>query len=308
MIRLRGLLVPFVALALTACGTTGSTPEMEPGGEQSIYEQLPEAVRNSGTIVVGYQNNAGLPYGQVDEDGQDSGLNVEAAELIGKTMGVEVQLRGGDFDPLIPGLLANRYDLVTNVTTDTPERREVVDFTDIMYGEASSLVLPTGSELEGTQLADACGLRIAVNLGSSQEEKVDEQNTACTNAGKEPNTVLSLGAVPEMVLALKSGRADAVFLSMGASRYVAKTDSEVTLSQQNSEITELNGFMTRKDSDVGQALRATMLHLNRTGEWKSLLEEYGLGDLAPTDEVINNTSADYTPLLNTANRSRQTDD
>lgn len=302
------------ALALTACfadPTTGGAPAESSGGLdvtpeiESIRELVPDELIEQGYIDVGYQNTAGLPYGEIGEDGQDRGLSVDLANKLGEVFGLEVRGNGVDFAQLIPGLEAGRYDLVTNITTDTPDRREIVDYVDVMFGEPSSLVVLAESEHQGIELSEACGLTVGVDTGSSQEEQVNEASDACVEAGDSAIEVQAFQGIPDMILALKSGRSDAVFLSMGASRYTASQDESLALSTTGTELVELNGVLTPKDDGLKEAVRAAMLYLLESGEWPAMLDEYGLGDLAPTPEVINNDEADYTALLEAAQAERE---
>lgn len=309
-----GLMAVAATVALAACGSsaasTGDEASSAAGVKQEtisasevkeLHDALPQAIKDKGEINIGYQNTAGLPYGVVGEDGKDQGLNVDAANLIGDVLGVKVKGQGADFSQLIPGLQAGRYDLVTNITTDTAERREVVDFIDVLYGEPSSLVVNKGSDQAGKTLDDVCGITIGVDSGSTHEEKAKAQAEQCAKEGKAELKVSSFKGISNMLLALKSNRVDAVYLSMGASRYYSKQDSQIQLSKSDGDIVELNGFMVAKGSELGPVVRKAMLHLNQDGTWKKLLDKYGLADLAPSDEVVENTQADYQSLLDAAN-------
>ncbi|PLS28727.1 transporter substrate-binding domain-containing protein [Bifidobacterium parmae] len=312
-----GLIAAVMAVSLAACGSAssgdGSSASSDSGIKQEtisasevkeLHDALPQEIKDKGEISIGYQNTAGLPYGVVGEDGKDQGLNVDAANLIGEVLGVKVKGQGADFSQLIPGLQANRYDLVTNITTDTAERREVVDFIDVLYGEPSSLVVNKGSDQAGKTLDDVCGITIGVDSGSTHEEKAKAQAAKCKEEGKKELKVSSFKGISNMLLALKSNRVDAVYLSMGASRYYAKQDPQIQLSKPNSDIVELNGFMVNKGSELGPVVRKAMLHLNQDGTWKKLLDKYGLADLAPSDDVVENTQADYQSLLDAAKKQR----
>ncbi|NEG55348.1 transporter substrate-binding domain-containing protein [Bifidobacterium platyrrhinorum] len=314
-----GLIAAAMAISLAACGSAastsgdGSAASADSGVKQEtitasevkeLHDALPQEIKDKGEITIGYQNTAGLPYGVVGEDGKDQGLNVDAANLIGEVLGVKVKGQGADFSQLIPGLQANRYDLVTNITTDTAERREVVDFIDVLYGEPSSLVVNKGSDQAGKTLDDVCGITIGVDSGSTHEEKAKAQAAKCKEEGKDELKVSAFKGISNMLLALKSNRVDAVYLSMGASRYYAKQDPQIQLSKPNSDIVELNGFMVNKGSELGPLVRKVMLHLNQDGTWKKLLDKYGLADLAPSDAVVENTEADYQSLLDAAKKQR----
>ena len=109
-------------LALTACGD-GSGDE---GGEAAD-------TGNGEVITVGIAGE--VPYSYLDDEGNPTGATVALAERIFGDMGYEVEAELVDWDNLIPGLNAERFDAISAGMSITPERCEEAAFAEpeIMY-------------------------------------------------------------------------------------------------------------------------------------------------------------------------------
>ncbi len=61
-----------------------------------------------------------------------TGTNPDVARLIGEALGVKVEIQVANFDSIIPGMAAGRYDMTVSSMTPTTKRMEVLDFVDYM--------------------------------------------------------------------------------------------------------------------------------------------------------------------------------
>jgi polar amino acid transport system substrate-binding protein len=181
------------------------------------------------------------------------------------------------------------------VTTDTPERRKVIQFVDVMFGEGSSIVGRKGGNVPA--LNDACGMSLAVSRGSVQESQAQKEAEACKQKGKPALVVQSFASPSEAVLATKSGRADGLVAGTGQSYYLAKSDPALAIGTSGHEHTTVLGFATPLNSPLAPVLREAMLYLHKTGTWEKLIGAYGLESLKPTTELIENESDDVARFL-----------
>ena len=87
------------------------------------------------------------PYNLVLPSGELAGYDVDVARDLCGRLKVECEIVAQDWDGIIPGLNAGKYDAIIAAMVTTPERAEVVDFT-APYGKMSlSFIAPKSSEL-----------------------------------------------------------------------------------------------------------------------------------------------------------------
>jgi polar amino acid transport system substrate-binding protein len=136
------------ALTLTACGDDGDNGAN--GGNGDGDAASPEAggtlaeIQEEGTVVVGIAGEE--PYSYTDENGELTGATIALHREIFGNLGIEnVEGTLVDWDALIPGLNANRFDVISAGMSILPERCEQADFGDpeIMY--TTALLVPEGN-------------------------------------------------------------------------------------------------------------------------------------------------------------------
>lgn len=70
------------------------------------------------------------PFNYVEADGTVAGFDVDITEALCEAAGLTCEMVVQAWDGLIPGLLAERYDMIVAAMLITPERAEVVAFSD----------------------------------------------------------------------------------------------------------------------------------------------------------------------------------
>nr|MDT0664005.1 ABC transporter substrate-binding protein [Micromonospora sp. DSM 115978] len=209
----RTMLAALSATALllaAACGddTTGETDAPPaPAADDSLAALLPPEVAEAGTLTVATDASY-APNEFFDEDGSTIiGMDIDLITAMAGLLGLEAEISNAGFDGIIPGLDAGRFDVGISSFTDTSEREEIVDF--VTYFEAgTSFFTRAEGGVEITGLADLCGLTVAVQRGTVQEEDASAQSEECVTAGSEAVQVDVFPDQNGANLALTSGRAD----------------------------------------------------------------------------------------------------
>lgn len=112
-------------------------------------------------------------YGYIDGQMQPAGSDVEAARLLAKDLGVELEIVQTTNSARIPNLLSNKADLIISSLSITPERAKAVDFS-IPYGAIQAAVgAPKSLALSG--MDDLAGKTVAVTRGGPQDKLVSER-------------------------------------------------------------------------------------------------------------------------------------
>ncbi|MFF7707489.1 transporter substrate-binding domain-containing protein [Pseudomonas sp. NPDC007930] len=73
------------------------------------------------------------PFNNTDDSGQVVGFDADLGQALCAKMKVECEIVVVPFDQLIPALDANQFDFIMSSLSITPERKQIVDFTDPYY-------------------------------------------------------------------------------------------------------------------------------------------------------------------------------
>ncbi len=142
-------------LAMTACAApdSASPADSNGGGEptaqvgelskdDAIAGMLPEDIKSSGTVRVA----SGVSFPPMEFYDTDNktvlGFDADLGAALGQVLGVEFAFENTNFDGIIGGLNAGRYDLGLTSMIDKKERQETIDFVDY---------LSSGVDLHGGQ-------------------------------------------------------------------------------------------------------------------------------------------------------------
>lgn len=91
------------------------------------------------------------PFNMIDKDGKLTGFDIDIANALCAEMKVECVFVAQDWDGIIPGLLAKKYDAIVASMSDTPERRKAVAFSNKYYSNMLRFAAPKGTALKPTE-------------------------------------------------------------------------------------------------------------------------------------------------------------
>lgn len=186
----------FVLVLLLTLFTGCAKKEEEPAGEPEINDQL-AAIQKAGKLVVGIEGTY-PPFNFVDDDGNYAGYDVDVARAVAEHLGVEVEFVMAEWDALLVGIDAGRWDTVIADVTATDERREKYDFSDPYCFTARQVVVTKGNPLNLQSLEDLNGLKIATNATNSWVPRLEELGV----------TIVPISEPVECAQAVLSGNAD----------------------------------------------------------------------------------------------------
>ncbi len=115
------------------------------------------------------------PFNYFDANKNLVGLDVDLAKALCARMKVKCTFTAQDWDGLIPGLQANKYDAIVASMSITPERKKMVDFTAKYYSAPFAFVARKAAKLADTSPAALAGKSIGAQAGTVMEQFVEEK-------------------------------------------------------------------------------------------------------------------------------------
>lgn len=292
--------VPALALlALAGCGSSNSSTSTSSSATTSsgastasaaIAAQVPAAVKSKGTLTVASEAQY-APNEFIAPDGHTIiGMDADLMNALGEVMGLKVKLVNSNFETIIPGLAAGRYDVGASSFTDTKEREKTVDFVDYYTAGISFYAKSTGNPgVNG--VADLCGKKVAVEKGTTEQEESEAQSKKCTKEGKSAVTPLVYPGQDAVNLAVSSGRADVGMADSPVADYqVAQSKGAFKLTGQAFGLAPY-GLAIPKKSGMTAPIAAALKELIANGTYTKILTKWGLQSGAITEPKINGATS-----------------
>lgn len=143
------------------------------------------------------------PFNFIDPNGKLQGFDIDIANALCEAAGVQCEFVTQDWDGMIPGLLAKKYDAIIASMSITEERKQKVDFTNKYYQTPARFAAKKGTDIQISQEGLA-GKTVGVQRATVSENFIRD------NFGK--NIVIkSYATQDEANMDLVSGRLDLVF-------------------------------------------------------------------------------------------------
>ncbi|NRP72469.1 ABC transporter arginine-binding protein 1 [Ensifer psoraleae] len=112
------------------------------------------------------------PFNFVDSSGKIGGFDVEIGLALCERIKAECEVVAQDWDGIIPGLLAKKYDMIIASMFITEERKKQVAFTDPYYLAAMTHVAPKGAGLTEFSNEALKGKVIGAQSGTTQADYI----------------------------------------------------------------------------------------------------------------------------------------
>ncbi len=161
---LRVLLTVTLALALAA---------------PALADATLDKIARSGTLVIGTRTGS-PPFAYIDKTNNWVGFSIDLVELgvlleLSRKLGKPIKLEKKESTPptRIPLLTSNSVDLIAGTMTDTPERRQNVDFSLNFFLTGAQFLVKKGSPIHG--INDIAGKRIAAQQGATNAKIIREK-------------------------------------------------------------------------------------------------------------------------------------
>jgi len=138
-----------------------------------------DKIRKSGVLTIGTRTGS-PPFAYINKNNEWVGFSIDLVEqlvkpAIEKEVGKPIKVEKKESTPptRIPLLTSNAVDLIAGTMTDTPQRRESVDFSLTFFYTGAQFLVKKGSPIKG--INDIGGKRIAAQQGSTNAKIIREK-------------------------------------------------------------------------------------------------------------------------------------
>jgi polar amino acid transport system substrate-binding protein len=284
-----------VALSLSACGSdslsssgaSNSKTVAAATADAALAAKLPDKVKTAKKIVVGTDASY-APSEFLAADGKTvQGFDVDLFKAVGQKFGVSVEFVPSSFDSIIAGVSTGKYDVGVSSFTINDERKKQVNMVSY-YSAGTQWAVAKGNP---KQVApdSACGLKVAVQTGTVQEEDdLPKRQDACKKDGKPKIQVQSYQGQDEATAAVATGKADAMLADSPVCAYAVLQSSGALMTVGDVYDSAPYGYVIPKDqTDFATAITEALKALKSDGTYDKVLEKWGVKSGAISDFAVN---------------------
>lgn len=235
-----------------------------------------DRVRQRSELRVGYAIEP--PYVLLRQDGTPGGESPEVAREVARRLGVRVSWVLTDFDQLIPGLEAGRFDMIAAGLFITPARQQRVRYSRPTLRVRPGWLRRAGSSAPLGTYAEAgrrSDLRLVVLRGSVEAALLESVSPRAASVLVVPDARAGREAVA-------TGRGDGLALSLPTVSYMA-SQSAGRLVAEPADGPDVKPDLVAlafrpADAALARAADATLQEYLRSPEHMALLRTLGLGE------------------------------
>lgn len=208
------------------------------------------------------------PFNTIDSAGKPQGFDVDIANALCAEMKAECEVVTQDWDGIIPGLLAKKYDAIVASMSITPERQEAVAFTNPYYSNKLQFVAPKGKDFTLTTdglKGKIVGVQRSTISASWMEEHMPGVETKL------------YGTQEEAFLDLASGRLDIVLNDVYVTYGWLNSDAGKGFEFKDKPVYDDDkiGIAVRKgDTALRDKLNAALEAIRKNGTYEKLNAKY----------------------------------
>ncbi|UDF32659.1 UNVERIFIED_ORG: ABC transporter substrate-binding protein (plasmid) [Roseateles sp. XES5] len=257
---------------------------------QKLADGLPPALKEKGILRVATDLTPPISFHA--DDGKLVGIDIDLAAALGIILGLKVEMTDvGAGAAIVPAILSKRFDMSISGINDDPELEKQVDVIDYMY-DATTIMTIKDNPLGIKSMDDLCGKRVAVPVGTFQARLVEAASAKCGT----PMDIMSIPKMPDVLQAVRTGRADATVNGYATSVYTTQNQTGNGKGLQALPDVRLAigylGMLTARDNPgLRDAIVAGLQQMVDSGAYDAIMTRWGLGPLAVKTVKVNDAAS-----------------
>lgn len=255
----------FAATALTAlvgCSNNQNDNSASTESTDSAANGTTNEVLRIGT------EGAYAPFNYTNADGSLGGFDIEIANALCADMQVSCEIIAQDWDGIIPGLKAGKYDAIVAAMSITPERAEQVSFTDPYFSNTLVFLAKKDSAFDPNNSDDINAKSIAAQRSTISSQWLEE---AYPKANMQLYDTLS-----NAFLDLGSGRVEAMISDkLPAIEWLSSASgSSYVLKGEEIDIKDNFAIAVRPGDELQAKINTSLANIKANGTYDSINQKY----------------------------------
>lgn len=151
-----------------------------------------------------------------------AGVDIDLAKKIAKDNNLKLKIVNMSFDSLLGALKTGKIDIIISGMTSTPERKKQGDFSDSYMMTKNIMLVKKDKVNDYKDIKDFNNKKVGAQKGTEQEKIAQ---TEIENA-----SITSLSRLPDVILALKSGKVEGVVVEKPVAEAYLKQNPKLGIS------------------------------------------------------------------------------
>ncbi|MBO9600185.1 MAG: amino acid ABC transporter substrate-binding protein, partial [Cohnella sp.] len=229
-----------------------------------------DRIKASGKLRIGTEGTY-APFTYHDASGKLTGFDVEIAEEISKRLGVKAEFVETQWDGIIAGLEADRFDAIFNEVSIREDRLEKYDFTE-PYIVSKAVLLVRGDNTDIKKLADLKGKKSAQSLTSNLAD------IARANGAE----IVSVDGFNQAIDLLMSRRVDATINDNLSYLDLKKQKPDISLKvvDETSEASRSAAMLLKGNEPLAEAMNKALADMQSDGAYLRISDKYFGADVS----------------------------
>lgn len=245
-----------VSALVTGCNNTDSTNESAAEGADAEQKVLRVATEG-----------AYAPFNYTDAEGNLAGFDVDITNALCEQMQLKCEITAQDWEGIIPGLKAKKYDAIIAAMSVTPERAEQVDFTDPYFTNSLVFIANKDSNFDPSNAEAINSSEIAAQRSTISSQWLESSY---------PKTSIKMyDTLNNAFLDLESDRVDAMISDkLPALEWLTKNSSTFEIKGSEIEIDDNFAIAVRKQDTLKQDINAALAAIKANGTYDRIKDKH----------------------------------
>lgn len=260
-------------LTLTGCGN----------GQNVANDTATQDKEASGDVLRIATEGAYAPFNYTNADGSLGGFDIDIANALCADMKMTCDITSQDWDGIIPGLKAGKYDAIVAAMSVTPEREQQVSFTEPYFSNTLVFLAKKDSSFDPSNSNDINSNSIAAQRSTISSQWLEK---AYPKAEMKLYDTLS-----NAFLDLGSSRVDAMVSDkLPALEWLGTTSgSAYALKGEEIDINDNFAIAVRPNDALQAKLNQALANIKANGTYDKINQKYFA---IPTASTAENTSTE----------------